>query len=218
MRAVLFDFDGVIVQSELVHKKTFLELLSRYGIEISNRRWYREFAGTGSRHIFKVLVRENGINENVDELVERRKKIYEARVRAGEVKETKGARELLLALQKKGIKCAIVSGSHRSNVELTLSVLGLGEFFDLIVSGDDLKQRKPDPGPFLHAAKKLGFRPDECIVIEDSYPGCEAGKRAGMKVVWIRPQANADASMEPPECDLAIDDFRGLKIEQIESL
>src|SRR5271157_5219902 len=116
LEAVLFDFDGVVVQSERLHMRTFLELLAPYGVTVDEKRWYREFAGTGSRHIFEVLVKENGIPEDVDRLVERRKRIYEERVRAGELKETPGIRQFLEYLRSKKMKIAIVSGSHSSNV------------------------------------------------------------------------------------------------------
>jgi HAD superfamily hydrolase (TIGR01509 family) len=198
IKAILFDFDGVVVQSELLHKETFLELLSPYGVKVTDERWYREFAGTGSRHIFEVLAREHGINENLDDLVARRKKAYEARVRSGRLKETPGVREFLEKARAMGIKTAIVSGSHRTNVQAALEVLGLGRYFDLIVSGDDLTERKPDPKPFLVAAEKLGFLPGECLVIEDSFAGAEAARRAGARLIIIHsPLARAIAKTEP---------------------
>jgi len=190
--AVLFDFDGVVVQSEGLHRETFMELLKPYGVSVSTERWYREFAGTGSRHIFEVLVSENGINADVGSLVERRKKIYEARVRAGALKETPGVRGFVAFLKGKGIKTAVVSGSHGSNVRAALSVLRLEGLFDVVVSGDDLKQRKPDPAPFLLAAKKLGVQPGDCLAIEDSVSGCASARAAGMRLVVVRSPASKD--------------------------
>lgn len=211
IKAVLFDFDGVVVRSEPLHKRTFLELLAPYNVEVSDERWYREFAGTGSRHIFEVLVKEYSIGEDVGSLVERRKRIYEGYVRGGALEVIPGVEGFLKALRGRGIKTAIVSGSHRSNVELSLSILGLAGYFDLIVSGDDLKARKPDPGPFLHAASLLGLRPDECIVLEDSRSGMAAAKAAGMKLVCVRSHPAVDIAA----CSMSIDDFRGLKPEDL---
>ncbi|MEW6035203.1 MAG: HAD family phosphatase [Candidatus Micrarchaeota archaeon] len=202
-KAVLFDFDGVIVDSEPLHMKTFLELLAPYGVEVGTERWYREFAGTGSRHIFEVLVKEHGIQEDVDGLVARRKALYESRVRAGALKEMPGVRDFLRLLRERGIKAAIVSGSHRTNVQAALEMLSLGQF-DLIVSGDDLKERKPEPGPFLFAAKRLGLKPGECLVIEDSISGCVAARRAGMRLVWMKPPVG----LAQQEADLVVSDFR----------
>ncbi|MDD5340034.1 MAG: HAD family phosphatase [Candidatus ainarchaeum sp.] len=203
IKGVLFDFDGVVVQSEALHKETFLELLAPYGVSVSEERWYREFAGTGSRHIFETLVRENGIKADVGALVEQRKSIYEARVRQGALKETPGVREFLSLLRKKGIKTAIVSGSHRSNVAAALSVLHLGGLFDVIVSGDDLAERKPSPAPFLHAAKLLGLKPQDCVAVEDSVSGCASAKAAGMRLVVVQSPASKDLY----GYDAIIDDF-----------
>lgn len=215
IRAVLFDFDGVVVQSEPLHMKTFLELLAPYGVTVPEARWYREFAGTGSRHIFEVLVKEYRLGLDVDMLVERRKKEYEAHVRAGELKETPGVRDFIASLKKRGIRAAIVSGSHRTNVQAALDTLDLGNLFELIVSGDDLPERKPDPGPFLHAAKTLGTAPAECLVVEDSYSGCEAARRAGMKLAWIRPAAEM---IPPPGFSISITDFCGKSLVEINAL
>jgi HAD superfamily hydrolase (TIGR01509 family) len=211
IRAVLFDFDGVVVQSEALHMKTFLELLTPYGVKVSEARWYREFAGTGSRHIFEVLCSEFRVPEDVGALVETRKKLYEGHVRGGALRETPGVRGFLSALQKRGIACAIVSGSHRSNVKLALSLLKLEPYFSLIVSGDDLEKRKPDPEPFLHAARRLGVPPSECLVVEDSVPGCEAAKRAGMRLVAIR----SPASEALYGYDAMINDFTEFPLEML---
>lgn len=215
IKAVLFDFDGVVVQSEPLHMRTFLELLAPYGIVVPESRWYREFAGTGSRHIFEVLVKEGGLGLDVDSLVTQRKAAYEARVRAGELKETTGVRDFISLLLRRGIRTAIVSGSHRTNVQAAIDSLHLEGLFDLIVSGDDLTERKPDPGPFLHAAKALGMSESECLVIEDSYSGCTAAKRAGMKLAWLKP---AVSMVPPPGFDIDIMDFSGKSRVKLESL
>ncbi len=210
-KAILFDFDGVVVQSEPTHMRTFIELLAPYGVKVSEDRWYNEFAGTGSKHIFEVLVRENKIKENVDELVEKRKKAYEMEARKGNISVTKGVREFLQLLRANGIKTAIVSGSHRTNVQTTLETLSLGEYFDVIVSGDDLKERKPDPTPYLHAAQLLGIAPADCLVIEDAVAGCEAAKKAKMHFVVVK----SPASKHLYGFDAIISNFTEFPLEMI---
>ncbi|MDD5172062.1 MAG: HAD family phosphatase [Candidatus ainarchaeum sp.] len=212
IRAVLFDFDGVVVQSERLHMDSFLELLSPFGVNVSEERWYREFAGTGSRSIIERLAKEYNIKTDIGELVEKRKNLYEAKIRKGELRETPGVKAFLETIRKKGIKTAIVSGSHSSNVALAISTLGLDGLFDLIVSGDDIDIRKPDPGPFLHAAKKLDMKPSECLVIEDSYAGCESARRAGMRLVVVR----SPASKGLYGFDAIIDDFSEFPLEMFE--
>jgi beta-phosphoglucomutase len=213
LEGVLFDFDGVVVQSERLHMRTFLELLSPYGVSVDEVRWYKEFAGTGSKHIFEVLLKEYGIVEDADTLVEKRKKAYEDRVRAGELKETPGVRSFLGALRSKKTKIAIVSGSHRTNVRAALETLHLGEF-DIIISGDEMKERKPDPMPYLQAAKMLSIHPAGCVVIEDSVAGCEAARRALMKLIVMESPALPYVG----KYDLAIRDFIGLDYENVARL
>ncbi|MFH1394005.1 MAG: HAD family phosphatase [Candidatus Micrarchaeota archaeon] len=209
IHAALFDFDGVIVKSEPLHKKTFLNILSPYGVEISDQRWFQEFAGTGSRRIFRALMDEYGIDADVEEFAEKRRAIFMQMCRDGRMHEMDGLKEFLKLLEEKGVKAAIVSGGNRGYIELLLESLGIKDSFSFIVSADDIPQRKPDPEPFLLASRELGVPPEECLVIEDSYAGCKAGRAAGMKVAWLRPYP----SMEPPECDLVIENLKneGLK-------
>jgi HAD superfamily hydrolase (TIGR01509 family) len=204
IKGVLFDFDGVVVQSEKLHMETFLDSLRDYGVVVSEGRWYKEFAGTGSRHIFEVLTEEYGISEKVDDLIKKRKKIYEDAVKAGRLELTDGIVETLQKLRQKNIKTAIVSGSDRTNVLTALDVFKLGSFFDVIVSGSDIKERKPDPEPFLYAARKLGLEASECIAIEDSISGVNAVIAARMKLVVVISPAKIDA----PKGTVFIDDFR----------
>ncbi|MEW6748556.1 MAG: HAD family phosphatase [Candidatus Micrarchaeota archaeon] len=204
IKGVLFDFDGVLVRSEPLHKETFMELLRPYGVQVSDERWYSEFAGTGSRHIFEVLVNEYKLGLDFGELVERRKRLYESRVRSGQLEAMPGAQEFILALKEQRIKTAIVSGSHRTNVRAALETLRLGPV-DAIVSGDDLEKRKPDPAPFLKGAQILGLGPGKCLVLEDSLSGCEAARRAGMRLVFVRPKI----AIDPGAYDLEIEDFTG---------
>lgn len=210
-KAVLFDFDGVVVQSEPLHMRTFMELLAPYGVKVSEERWYWEFAGTGSRHIFTVLCSEFRVPGDVGEFVERRKKLYESYVRAGQLAETPGIRQFLETLRARKIPAAIVSGSHRTNVLLGLETFNLGPFFSLIISGDDIDKRKPDPAPFLTAAERLGVRPHDCLAVEDSVSGCKAAKAAGMRLVVVRsPASNALYGY-----DAIIDDFTEFPLEML---
>jgi HAD superfamily hydrolase (TIGR01509 family) len=211
--AVLFDFDGVIVRSEPLHKRTFMELLSPYGVEVSDERWYREFAGTGSKRIFKALADEYGVEVDIEELVSKRRGVFVEHAKKGELGMMPGLMALLDSLKQKGIKMAIVSGGHRDYIEVLMDMLGLRDYFSAVVSAEDIKERKPDPGPFLHGAEALGIAPENCLVIEDSISGCKAARAAGMKLIWIRP----DPSVDAPECDLEVDDLQDKRILELVS-
>lgn len=191
-RAVIFDFDGVVVKSEPLHYRAFSETLRPLGITIKRSRWYKEFSGTGSRSIISRLFDEFGVHADVEEYMQRRKRLYAAYVKQGKLKPTKGLRRFLTKLKTQDIKTAIASSGHNSNIELVLSTIGLEDRFDVIVGSEDAKRSKPDPEIFLVAAKKLETRPEECVVIEDSIPGTEAACRAGMSLVCFdSPARNA---------------------------
>ncbi len=207
IKAVLFDFDGVIVKSEDVHRMTFIELMA---MDIPAERWFREFAGTGSRKIFKRLLDEKGQEKDVNGLVDERRDMFNDYVEQGRIPEMPGLTQFLDSLQSKGIKSAIVSGGHRGYIERLIGMLGITDRFAYIVSADDIPHRKPDPEPFLLAARELGVKPDECLVIEDSYSGCQAARAAGMMLVWMRPYPG----MSAPECDLAVDDFNSPELAE----
>ena len=204
IKAVIFDFDGVIVDSEKIHKQTFMEVLS---IDVPENRWYNEFAGTGSRSIFERLLQENSMDGDPDELVKKRRELFNQYL--GRLEPIAGLRDFLKLLRKKNIKIAIVSGGHSSYIRPLLEMLGISEYFDYIVSADDTKFRKPDPRVFLLASQRFELRPGECLVIEDSYSGCQGARDAGMRLVWMRPEK----SMNAPECDFVADDFTQIPLD-----
>jgi HAD superfamily hydrolase (TIGR01509 family) len=207
IKAVLFDFDGVIVDSEKIHKQTFLEILS---IDVPENRWYNEFAGTGSRSIFERLLEENSMDGNPDELVSKRRELFNQYL--DRLEPVAGLKEFLEALRKRNIRIAIVSGGHSSYITQLLDMLGISEYFDYIVSADDTEFRKPDPRVFLLASERFNLKPEECLVIEDSYSGCRGARNAGMRLVWMRPEK----SMNAPECDLIADDFTRIPLDLLD--
>ncbi len=213
-RGILFDFDGVVVQSELVHHSSFMELFEKEGITISYLDWYRSYAGTGSRSIIERIKKDNKLNFEVDDYVRKRKEIYERHLKEGKLGKTEGIEEFLEFLNSREIPKAIVSGSHRSNVLLGLKVTKLEKYFDFVVSGDDLEKKKPDPEPFLFAARKMGLEPAKSVVIEDSVSGCIAARAGNFKLVVI----DSPAANETGSCDLRIGNFSKKNINKIINL
>lgn len=217
MKAFLFDFDGVIVDSEPVHFRTFMDFVRPLGIEVDEERWYREFAGTGSKNIFTVLLGEAGISDEktIDEYVERRKKVYGELVKNGQVVAKPGINEILELADKKSIRKAVVSGGHRENILIALSVLGLDSKFDFVLGSGDYERRKPYPDAFLTAAKRLGVGPSDCMVFEDSVSGFTAAKNAGMKIVLL--ESPAVKNIDKDEAVVVIKDFREFPEELLRS-
>ncbi len=202
-KAILFDLDGTVVNSEPLHLKTFRECLKPLGIRIQTSRWYREFTGIGSRAIMAILFRDFGIKKEVTPWVEGRKRLFQKYVLAGKLKTIKGVRAFLREVKRRKIKTAIVSGGHNTNINAVLKKLKLDAYFDVVIGSEDVIDRKPHPEGFLKATQLLKVKPKECVAVEDSPAGVMAAKNAGVKIVCIKSRAPAD----PGLCDYVISDF-----------
>lgn len=115
------------------------------------------------------------------------------------------------------MKKAVASSSPGKNVEFMLKNPGLDEYFDIIVTMEDVKEAKPNPRIFQLAAEKLGVKPEECIVIEDSIHGIKAGKTAGMKVIGVQTGFRTQEELEKAGADLVVEDLEGLELEDLKT-
>jgi len=182
-KAVIFDLDGVIVDSEMVHPRTFEMALAKYGVKIDNAHWKRAYTGIGSYAIFEDLVKKHGIKEDARELVEKRNRIYLEEIRKNRLRVIEGFAKVHRLLGRTGVKEAVASGGHINHVEESMRSAGISGM--PFVAIEQVKRGKPDPEIFLKAAKRLRVKPSECIVFEDSLSGVEAAARAGMPCVAL---------------------------------
>lgn len=183
LQAVLWDMDGTLVDSEKVWAEVQLELMAELGAT-----WTIEdcmtLIGSDLREAVKVWLARipDGVITG-DELAHRMfSEVVEALRK--EVTFQPGALELLQALRKEAVPCALVSASYRTMIEAVLGHLP-PDPFDVIVAGDEVTLGKPNPEPYLTAAEKLGVDPAYCVVIEDSMTGTQSGTAAGMYVVAV---------------------------------
>ena len=186
LRAVIFDFDGVITDSEVLHLRAFNQSLVPYGVEISTKDYYTNYLGFSDFDCYKTLV-DNGLlkidEQQIDGIIKEKSKIFEVLSKT-EGQTIDGVHEFLLMLKKNNIPMAICSGSLLVEIEVTLEKSGLRHFFAGIVSAEQVKNGKPHPEGFLLALQKLNEKcrspiaAGECIVIEDSQWGLQAGKAA----------------------------------------
>ncbi|MBI5046232.1 HAD family phosphatase [Candidatus Micrarchaeota archaeon] len=212
LKAVLFDFDGVVVQSENAHMETFQELVAPYGIKITKKQWFEEFTGTGSRGILTtILVRKKLFGKlDFEELLEKRRKMYLKKVREGKVILTKGVLEFLERLEGMGVERAIVSGGHPSHIQGVLAKLGIRKRFSVVISCTEFNAPKPDHRAYLEAVKRLNVKREECLIIEDSVAGCEAAKRAKIRLAVIRSPTSRDLY----GFDIIVKDFTEFPLER----
>ncbi len=211
--AAIFDFDGVIVDTEKIHYLTFKTTLAELNIEIPKDRWYREFTGIGSKNIIRILFSENKINDDINKWFEKRRANFFQYVRENNVEKIAGVEAFLKELKSIKIKTAVATGSGKELTSFMLDQVSLTPYFDVIVTADDVINKKPHPEIFLKAAALLGVSPNECIAFEDSKNGVASAKAAGMKIVGL-----VSPSLPEKECDLVIKDFREFSISRMRKL
>jgi len=191
LRAVIFDWDGVVVDSSAHHERSWEILAARRGLHLPPDHFKRGFGKKNN-----VIIPDLGWATDpaaVDALAHEKEELYRDLVRQHGIEPLPGVRELLEALQQADIPCAIGSSTERANLDLLLDLMDLRKFFRVIVSGEEVVHGKPDPSIFLLAAERLGAAPPGCVVIEDALVGLEAARRAAMPVLAVATTEPLDA-------------------------
>jgi beta-phosphoglucomutase len=200
LRAVIFDFDGVITDSEVLHLRSFNKVLAQYGVEISTRDYYKEYLGLSDIDCFKALVDKKILQKpasGIENLAREKNEVFEKLAKT-EGRIIEGVRDFLQMLGRNNIPMAICSGALLTEIELVLEQARLRSFFEVIVSAEFVKKGKPSPEGFLLTLKKLNhgrqnvISANQCIVIEDSHWGLEAARAAGMHSVAVTNSYDAD--------------------------
>jgi len=202
--AVIFDFDGVITDSEILHFRAFNAVLSKHGFELTRREYYSDYLGMTDVDCFKALIGEGRLHideAQIQELVQQKTKVFEQLART-EGRIIEGVREFLQMLSQNRVPTAICSGALRAEIELILDGAKLRSYFDVVVSAEEVKRGKPDPQGFVLALKKLNQRrvqpiaPEHCVVIEDSHWGLKAARAANMRTIAVTNTYEADQLQE----------------------
>lgn len=184
-KAVIFDNDGVIIDSEPLHIEADLQILAEYGIEWKNSDLHR-FIGVKDDVMWKTLQGELGLPVSPEALKEKKGRIRDGVFTAERIRPIDGIPELFAALKAAGWKVAVASSSSRSLIGPWLETMGLGVLLDAFVAGDDVVNPKPHPEPYLRAASLLGVLPSDCTAIEDSPHGIASAKAAGCRCIGFR--------------------------------
>ena len=182
--AAIFDWDGVVIDSSEKHERSWELLAAEIGKPLPHDHFKRGFGRKNQIIIPEILNWSHDPGE-IQALADRKEELYRELVRESGVRILPGAQELLAALRATGIPRAIGSSTPRANLEAIFAFTGLGDFFDAVVSAEDVIHGKPAPDVFLKAATLLGVPADRCVVLEDALFGIEAGHRAGMKVIAV---------------------------------
>jgi beta-phosphoglucomutase len=182
IEAVLLDFDGVLMQSIEDHHRSWNEVFRAYGATIG----WEEFCVLEGQSLFAIsrqLCRQHDIDETKAEEIGRAKNdVY---LNTANPKLYDDVYPFLELLRKDSIAMALVTGAHRDRFERSVNADFL-TYFDAVITADDVTYTKPEPEPFLKAAKKLGLTSDQCVVIENAPLGITSAKRAGMRCIALR--------------------------------
>ncbi len=183
VQAVIFDMDGVIVDSEPRHEKAFFEVIREIGYGETHGMVFADYVGRTDQDLWQAFVARHTPPHPLEELLARKRaKVLEILRRDQPL--FPGLYELVEGLSRR-YRLGLASGSERPIVEAVLELRELGRFFPVTISGSDIKRGKPAPDIFLLAARRMGVAAEGCVVIEDSKPGVAAGLAAGMTVIAI---------------------------------
>jgi len=203
-RAVLFDCDGVIADSEPLHLRAFRDVLAPLGITITDEEYTDRYLGRDDRELVATLIAAKA--RGFRRVLETETRIYP------------GVVDFIRALA--GVPLAVVSGALRNEVEIILRCAGVREAFAAIVGAEDVPAGKPDPEGFLRALGVLGgsdaIEPRTCLVVEDSLAGLEAATRAGMRRLAVT--NSYPASQLRPLADLVVPSLAGLTLARVRQL
>ncbi len=220
MRAVIFDFDGVLVDSEPLHFRSMRDSLLPEDIVIDQEEYDRVYLAYDDRGAIRRALEEHGFPFEalrVDRIARRKASLFEGRLSS--IPFFPGVRELLPVLASE-VPLAIASGARRSEIEAILTSAGLRSLFGAVVGADDVAQGKPHPEPYLFALERIaskapGLSPEECLVVEDSPPGIAAGLAAGMKVIAV---SNSYPASRLSAAHRVVPSLEGLQVADLRSV
>jgi beta-phosphoglucomutase len=210
---VIFDMDGVIVDSNPYHKIALQQFCARHGKQLTETYLIEKIYGrTNKEWITNVF--GNLAPAQLRAYTEEKEALYRDLYKK-DIKPVKGLVKFLNRLNEHKIPRCIGTSAPRSNVDFTLSGTHLEKYFEIILDDTFVNLGKPNPEIYIKSCQALGLPPDQCIVVEDSLSGIRAGKAAGAKVIGVTTTHNAQ---EMKETNMVIDDFDSLTVEILEKL
>lgn len=224
LKAILFDFNGVIINDESIHEELINELLLAENLRPKKGEFWQICLGRSDRACIAELFASRGrflTEEALNSLIARKAIAYQERLATlNKLPIFLGVEDLIYKLRGAQLKLAVVSGALRSEVELVLNRANMAQYFSAIVAGDDITPSKPEPDGYLLAVERLNqqypdlnLTPRDCLAIEDTPAGIQAAQRAGIQVVGI---ANTyPFHMLQRQADWTVDDLRDVELDRL---
>lgn len=213
--AAIFDMDGVVVDTNALHKDAWRAFCHARGLSPSEADMERWVFGRTNKDILSFLLGPGLTRTELHNLAEEKESLFRKWAK-GRLRPLAGLESLLADLAKAGVGLAVATSAPSGNVDCVMAETGLAHRFQHIVDAAAVERSKPEPDIYLEAAGRLGMAPSRCLVFEDSLSGIEAARRAGMTVVGLATTHGLEELA--PRTRLAVKDFRGLDAERLAAL
>ena len=216
IQTVIFDMDGVIIDSEPVYFKIDKEMFEELNIAVSFEE-HCTYVGTSSQNMWDAIIKKHGIPGDPGKLMRKEYNLYmDYLINANDLQPIDGVMELINGLHENNFKLILASSSRMEIIDIILKKFKLSDLFIAKVSGSELAHSKPHPEIFLRSAQLAGSEPKECIVIEDSKNGVAAAKAAGMKCIGFLNPSSGDQNLN--DADRVIQSFKELNADLVKKL
>lgn len=201
IRGVLFDMDGVLVDSEEYICNAAIMMFNELGLKVVPSD-FKPFTGMGENKYLGGVAEHYGLAVDIIKIKARTYEIYKNIV-AGKLYPLPGAHEFISKCRSRGLKLALATSADNIKMEINLKGIGLTrETFDSILTGNDVENKKPHPEIYLKAAKSIGLKPEQCLVVEDAISGIKSGKDAGCRCLAVTTSFNkSELAMADWICD-----------------
>ncbi|MDB1750732.1 HAD-IA family hydrolase [Enterococcus avium] len=198
LEAIIFDMDGVLVDSEYTYFQSKSQILSEAGHEVEDS-YHFQFMGTTSDYMWEKMKQEFSLPLSVAEYIQQMTALRQAMIKRDGIRVIPHVQEFVKGLSQAGLKLAVASSSSLAEIKVNLAEIGLSEYFSEVVSTEEVEHSKPAPDVYLTAAERIGIMPENCLGIEDTKNGTGAVRNAGMVCVGF-------ANPAFPKQDLAFAD------------
>ena len=217
LRALIFDLDGVVIDSHDAHHQSWSDLAAELGHEFTDSQFKASFGQRNETIIPWLGWADSSNPDDIQRLGARKEELYRSNLRRDGIAPLPGVVDLLNTLLAADIPAALGTSTPRANVECILELTGLGDRFRFIAASEDVSHGKPDPEVFLCAASGLSADPDRCVVIEDAHAGIQAAKAGGMIAVGVT-TTHSRASLAAETPDPIVDSLTELQVPTLEAL
>lgn len=212
--AVIFDMDGVIVDSNPYHKIALKQFCEKHGYHLNDEDLKNRVFGRTNKDWLMSLFNGKVTAQQIKEFEEEKESLFREII-APHIQPVKGLIPFLETLEEQKIPRAVATSAPLVNVKFTLEKTGTQRFFPIVVTGDNVINSKPHPEIYLKTAAAIQYPPQKCAIIEDSLSGIAAGRQAGCKIIGITTTHTRD---ELRDTDLVISDFRDLTLDDVNNL